>query len=165
MFATMVSVFGGVYTVRLSGPEPEAGVEIPGGMIEINLVRNFGGICTLKFVGKYGERIGEYRWLSEIPTTGCNWHGEMDVENGDNGSMDRLRLMYNMSQHISRTIILTNIEKSLNISDFQHLEWGVRTSSGTGLTLISLLSPRQDLITFDGRCLSQCLLLRYIRSE
>jgi hypothetical protein len=109
--ATMVSVFGKEFIQSISADgSPEAGVEIPGGMIEINFVRSFGGICALRFVGIYGETIGESRWLGKIPTAGCNWHGEMNVENGDNGSIDRLRLIYNVSQHISRTVLLTNIE-------------------------------------------------------
>jgi hypothetical protein len=67
----MISVFGKEFIQSISVEEsPEVGVKIPGDLIEINFVRSFGGICAMRFVGMYGERVGESDWLGKIPTGG-----------------------------------------------------------------------------------------------
>ena len=56
----MISVFGKEFIQSISVEEshnPE--IKLPGDLVEINFIRSFGGICALRFVGMYGERIGE----------------------------------------------------------------------------------------------------------
>ena len=77
---------------------------VPGDIIEINFVRSFGGICAMRFVGTYGNKIGESDWLGKIPTAGCNWYGEINIQNEDDESHESLLLNYNVSQYHSRVI-------------------------------------------------------------
>jgi hypothetical protein len=101
--AKMISAFNKEYIQSISVEEaPMIGVEIPGDLIEINFVRTHGGICALKFVGKYGGKIGESDWLGKVPIEGCNWYGELNVQKQGDGSYDSLQLKYNVSSHSRR---------------------------------------------------------------
>ena len=57
LYATMISIYEKEFIRSTTVEESDsAGVKIPSDVIEINFVRSFSGICTLRFVGIYGER-------------------------------------------------------------------------------------------------------------